>query len=166
MIIKILKFIQLSYFKLLNYCSKIFLQLLGAKIGTNFTSFFVTTITCPQNLEIGNNVWMSKDIAFYADNGIKIGNDVVIAKDVSFISTDHGFKDTTKKINEQDYQLGLKPLTIGNDVWIGEKVIILKAVTVGDGAVIGAGSVVTKDVPAYAVVAGNPARILSYRKNE
>lgn len=53
--------------------------------------------------------------------------------------------------------------SIGNDVWIGCNAVVLAGVTVGDGAVIGAGSVVTKDVPAYAVVVGNPARIMRYR---
>jgi virginiamycin A acetyltransferase len=54
-------------------------------------------------------------------------------------------------------------ITVGNDVWIARGAIILPAVTIGDGAVVGAGAVVTKDVPAYAVVAGNPAKIIRYR---
>jgi acetyltransferase-like isoleucine patch superfamily enzyme len=54
-------------------------------------------------------------------------------------------------------------INVGNDVWIGPRAIILPAVTIGDGAVVGAGAVVTKDVPAYAVVAGNPAKIIHYR---
>ena len=53
--------------------------------------------------------------------------------------------------------------TIGNDVWIGSSVVVMAGLTVGDGAVLGAGSIVTKDVPPYAIVAGNPARILRYR---
>lgn len=57
-------------------------------------------------------------------------------------------------------------VVIGNDVWIGARAIILSGVTVGDGAVIGAGAVVARDVPAYAVVAGNPARHLRYRFDE
>jgi len=56
--------------------------------------------------------------------------------------------------------------SIGNDVWIGRNVTLLKGVTIGDGAIIGACAVVTKDVPAYAIVAGNPARIIRYRFNE
>lgn len=55
------------------------------------------------------------------------------------------------------------PTTIGNDVWIGANSVILGGVTVGDGAVIGAGSVVTKNVPPYAIVYGNPARMARYR---
>ena len=57
-------------------------------------------------------------------------------------------------------------LSVGNDVWIGQRVIILPGVRIGDGVIIGAGAVVTKDVPDYAVVAGNPARIIKYRKQD
>jgi len=56
-----------------------------------------------------------------------------------------------------------RPVNIGNDVWIGRSAIILSGVNVGNGAVVGAGSVVTKDVPPYAIVAGNPARLIRYR---
>ena len=55
------------------------------------------------------------------------------------------------------------PIVIGNDVWIGAGTIVLPEVKIGDGAIIGAGAVVTHDVPAYAVVAGVPARILRYQ---
>jgi acetyltransferase-like isoleucine patch superfamily enzyme len=59
-----------------------------------------------------------------------------------------------------------EPVVIGNDVWIGTGAIILRGLSVGDGAVIGAGAVVTKDVPPYAIVAGNPARVIKYRFEE
>jgi len=57
------------------------------------------------------------------------------------------------------------PITIGNDVWIGRRVIILPGVVIGDGCVIGAGAVVTKSLPPYSVAVGNPARIVKNRKN-
>lgn len=60
----------------------------------------------------------------------------------------------------------LHPVVIGNDVWIGARVIVLGGITIGNGAVIGAGSVVTRDVPPYAVVAGVPARLIRYRFEE
>jgi len=63
---------------------------------------------------------------------------------------------------EQDKRIELLT-TVGNDVWIGANVVILPGLTIGDGAVIGAGAVVTKDVPAYAIVAGVPARVINYR---
>jgi virginiamycin A acetyltransferase len=56
--------------------------------------------------------------------------------------------------------------TIGNDVWVGAAALVLKGVTIGDGAVVAAGSVVTKDVPSYAIVAGNPARLMRFRFDE
>ena len=57
-------------------------------------------------------------------------------------------------------------MTIGNDVWIGQSTIILSGVTIGDGAIIGANSLVTKDVKPYAVVGGNPAKLIKYRFDE
>lgn len=59
-----------------------------------------------------------------------------------------------------------KPVTIGNDVWIGTRAMVLGGVTIGDGAIIGAGAIVTKDVPPFAIVAGVPARIVRYRFSE
>ena len=66
----------------------------------------------------------------------------------------------------QSYEKDHIRTIIGNDVWTGANVVVLKGVTIGDGAVIGAGSVVTKDVPPYAIVVGNPGKILRYRFNE
>lgn len=59
--------------------------------------------------------------------------------------------------------LPYKKTTIGNDVWIANRAIVLQGVNIGNGAVVGAGSVVTKDVPPYAIVAGNPAKVIRYR---
>lgn len=63
-------------------------------------------------------------------------------------------------------ELCTPPIMIQNDVWIATRSTILKGVTVGDGSIVGAGSVVTKDVPPYAIVAGNPAKVIKYRFNQ
>lgn len=72
------------------------------------------------------------------------------------------FKTKTKT----DFLRTRGPIVLGNDVWVGVRAIILSGVTIGDGAVVAAGSVVTKDVPPYAIVGGNPARIIKFRFSE
>ncbi|WP_295728103.1 CatB-related O-acetyltransferase [uncultured Muribaculum sp.] len=78
-----------------------------------------------------------------------------------FISTNNatGHRWTTKNVDFHEYV----PTKIGNDVWIGTRAIIMGGITIGDGAVVGAGAVVTKDVPPYAIVGGIPAKIIRYR---
>jgi acetyltransferase-like isoleucine patch superfamily enzyme len=81
-----------------------------------------------------------------------------------FLSRSHDWPEAKHLINRKDFQLLSKgDVVIGNDVWIGYRAIILSGVTIGDGAVIGAGAVVTKDVEPYAIVAGNPARLIRKR---
>lgn len=109
--------------------------------------------------------WKNSDI-------IEIGKFCSIASDVrifgggehntNFIST-YPFKKFFQNI-DIDPVLTAKGIThIGNDVWIGMSAIVLSGITIGDGAVVGAGSVVTKNIPPYSVVAGNPAKIIKYR---
>ena len=92
-----------------------------------------------------------------------IGNNVMMGPDVCIYVRNHAFDRTDIPMNMQGFAPE-KPVVIEDDVWIGARVIILPGVHIGTGAVIGAGAVVTKDVPDYAVVGGNPARILKMRK--
>ncbi len=92
---------------------------------------------------------------------IVIGNDTLIAQHVFIIDSYH----RTGRNELIRTQCGTKgAVKIGNDVWIGEGAKILKGVTVGDGAIIGAGSVVTKDVPPYCIAVGVPAKVIKERK--
>lgn len=107
------------------------------------------------NLEIGNNTYMNASVVQCASY-ISIGDDCAIAGEILIQDTDfHPILDA----NAQPKPIS-KPIHIGNKVWICAKATILKGVTIGDGAIIAAGAVVTKDVPAYSLVAGNPAKVV------
>lgn len=94
---------------------------------------------------------------------LHIGEDVMCAEDVLIIGGGHIYSSKDVPMRNQGC-LHKTSLTIEDDVWIGAKVIILaKNTTIGKGAIIGAGTVVTKDIPPYAIVGGNPAKILKYR---
>ena len=92
---------------------------------------------------------------------ITIGNDVQIGPKTVIRGRDHGLS-KDKLIREQPPNK--QTITIGNDVWIGANVTIIKGVNIGGGAVIGAGSVVTKDIPNYGIAVGNPAKTIKYRE--
>lgn len=94
---------------------------------------------------------------------VTIGKDVMIGPELMCYTTNHETTRTDIPMIDQGFSK-TRPITIGDDVWIGSRVIILGGVNVGNGAVIGAGSVVTHDVPPYSVVGGNPARIIKSRK--
>ena len=131
-------------------------------IGNNFSGMGMIFFYANEgSLSIGNNCGVSTNIQFGSANGkITIGNDVMIASNVVMRAANHGIG-KEQKMYMQTYDEG--QIMIEDDVWIGANVIILKNVKISKGAVIGAGSVVTKDVPSYAIAAGNPAKVLRYR---
>lgn len=94
-----------------------------------------------------------------------IGNDVMMGPDCLIYTTMHRFDRTDIPMREQGYS-PVRSVVIGDDCWIGSRVTILPGVTLGRGCVVGAGAVVTRDVPAYAVVGGVPARVLKYRDRQ
>lgn len=97
------------------------------------------------------------------DHDVTIGDDVVMGPDVVIMTVGHAYMDPHTPINQQG-GLPRRPVAIGPDVWIGTRVVILPGVNIGGGAIIGASSVVTSDVPPFAVVAGNPARVVKWRQ--
>ncbi len=94
----------------------------------------------------------------------KIGYDVLIAPNVALLSREHKFDDVNIPISLQGYQEE-KPVTIGDGAWLGRNVIVLPGVKIGTGAIVGAGSVVTKDVDDFAIVGGAPAKFIRSRKD-
>ena len=112
------------------------------------------------NIEIGDNsgIGVNANIS----NDTIIGDNVLMGQDVAIFSNTHNYEKKDFIIQEQGYETS-KPVIIENDVWIGARVIILGGVRIQTGAVIGAGSVVTKDVESYTVVTGIPARVIKYR---
>ena len=110
-------------------------------------------------IKIGDNVDMGNNSFISANNNIEIGNHVIMSSYVFITDHDHGFSDMEKSLHEQPLTQG-GYVRIGNNVFLGEKCSILRNVTIGERAVIAANSVVTKDVPAHSIVAGNPAKIV------
>ncbi len=93
----------------------------------------------------------------------EIGEDVMFASNVALVGGDHRIDFIEGPINRSGRD-EIRPIRIGNDVWIGHGAIILHGVEVGTGAVVAAGSVVTKNVEPRAIVGGNPARFIRFRK--
>jgi acetyltransferase-like isoleucine patch superfamily enzyme len=109
-------------------------------------------------IDIGNNFYLNAGCHLLGE--ISIGEDVIIGPQTVIWSRDHGIrKDSLIRLQKHTAE----PIMIGNDVWIGAHATILKGVHIGDGAIIGAGSVVVKDIPEYAIAVGNPARVVKTR---
>lgn len=95
-------------------------------------------------------------------SNIRIGADVMFGPDVLVVAQNHRYNSIETPMRLQG-NMPPYPVTIEDDVWVGARVIILPGITISKGAIIGAGAVVTKDVPSYAICAGNPARVIKYR---
>ena len=121
-----------------------------------------------ENMKIGNDVHIQFGCKFFADalGGIKIGDGCILAHEVQIMTRNHNYDSEDLKMIPYDQRYIEKPVSIGEYCWIGARVTILPGVSIGKGAVIAAGGVVTKDVPDYAVCGGNPARVLKYRNKE
>ena len=111
-------------------------------------------------LEIGDHAFIGRGVEFDLMQKISIGNHALIAPRCFITDHTHGVS-ATARIDEQQCVAG--PVVIGNDVWLGAGTVVLLGVTIGDGAVVGANSVVTKDVAPMTIVAGAPARLLGKR---
>lgn len=136
----------LEYMELLN-------QLFRGNIGEgSVVAAPLNFMACPENVKIGRNVFINSNVLFMARGGITIEDDVQIAANAQLISNNH---DPYERMI-----LTCKPVLIQKGAWIGAGATILPGVCIGKYAIVGAGSVVTKDVPDYAVAVGNPAKTI------
>jgi len=119
------------------------------------------TVWFPEGVSIGRHVSLNENVNINGFGGVSIGDWCRIAHHVSIVSEDHGFERRDMPIAHQKKIPAA--VVLEEDVWVGCGTRILKGVTIGKGAVIGANSVVTTDIPAYAVAVGVPARVIKYR---
>ena len=133
---------------------KLFSILIGQEVDEGFGLFPPFNADYGQNIKIGKNVFINSGCCFQDQGGIEIGDNTLIGQQVIMATVNHDLS-PGKRAN-----MFTAPIKIGNCVWIGAHATILPGVTVGDNSIIGAGAVVTKDVPKNAVVTGVPARII------
>lgn len=129
-------------------------ELTGDQIGENFTLFPPFSTDCGRNIVIGNDVFINAGCKFQDQGGITIGDRTLIGHNVVIATLNHSLE-VAKRGNSLP-----AAVTIGDDVWIGANATICPGVTIGNGAVIAASAVVTKDVPAKTLVGGIPAKVL------
>lgn len=132
----------------------IFRRLTGREPGESFNLFPPFYTDCGKNIHVGSRTFFNAGCKFQDQGGIYIGDDVLIGHNVVIATLNH--------LVEPAKRNGMIPKSvhISNKVWIGSNSTILPGVTIGENSIIGAGSVVTKDIPANTVYAGNPARFI------
>ena len=133
---------------------ELFSKLIGKKVDDEFRVFPPFYTDFGKNIHLGKNVFINSDCKFQDQGGINIGDDVLIGHNVVLATLNH------EENPEKRGNLCPSPIKIGNKVWIGSNATILPGVTIGDGAIIAAGAVVTKDVSEKTVVGGVPAKII------
>jgi len=112
-------------------------------------------------IDIDHDVFLGPHVVIYGHGGVVIGDHSLISMHCCILSSDHTIPPAATLIRSQPDIL--KPTSIGRDVWLSAGVKVLGGVTIGDGCVVGAGAVVTKDLPAYSIAVGIPARVIGHR---
>lgn len=126
--------------------------------------FYVDLITWlnGESIELGDEVGFNVGCYVNGFGGLIIGDRTIIGPHSMIHTANHKMDDTEKPIQTQGWLK--ETVTIGKECWIGMNTSILPGVTIGDGVVIGAGSVVTKDIPSYSIAVGNPCKVIKQRK--
>lgn len=121
------------------------------------------TITDAGNIRIGSHVYIGPGASIHGRGGVRIGDGVIFGPRLTIHSSSHNHR--APRCVPYDGGVRLGPVTVGDAVWTGDGVMLCPGVTVGRGAVIAMGSVVSRDVPPFSVVAGNPARVVAMRED-
>ncbi|SRR5258708_3020502 len=143
--------IPIHTFRILAY------KLAGVKIDKGVHFHIGTNFYDPQGVEVGEGTIIGRNVFLDGRAKLKIGNHVDIASEVMIYNSEHD-------INAEDFAATTASVEIGNHVFIGPRSIILPGVKIGQGAVVAAGAVVTKDVPEFAIVGGVPAKVIGERQ--
>ncbi|PAJ81506.1 sugar O-acetyltransferase [Burkholderia ubonensis] len=133
----------------------LFGDLIGKEVDESFLLIPPFYTAGGVDISVGRNVFVNQNCTFYDLGGLDIADDVMIGPNVSLITTGHPIEPSQRR----DFVVA-KPIVIERNVWIGAGATIIGGVTVGENSVVGAGSVVTKDVPPNTLVGGNPARVI------
>lgn len=129
-------------------------RILGKPLDSSSTVLTPFYVDYGKNTEIGKDCWIQQCCTFFGRCGIKIGNGVFIGPKCNLITINH-----LEDPEERSTTYGA-PIVLEDKVWLGINVTVLPGVTIGYGSIVGANSVVTKDVPPMTIVAGNPAHII------
>ena len=152
----------LPRFPLFNSLKSMFLRLVGAKVGKRVVYYSGVWVSTGKNLKLGDDVDVAKGVYITTKGGVSIGDRVLIGYRTQILSANHTVPEKLGRIFDAGHDC--KPVVIENDVWIGANCVICPGVNIGEGAIVGAGSVVTHDVEAFSVVGGVPGKIIKRRK--
>lgn len=134
---------------------------LSGNIGKNVAILRGAEIHCAENFYLGDMSGVGVNCYISCGDKVTIGDRVLMGPEVMIYTTNHVWDSLEKTYVGKG--LIYKPVFVHDDVWLGSRSIILQGVTIGKGATVAAGSVVTKDVPPYSVVAGVPAKVIKYK---
>lgn len=129
-----------------------FAELTGTEVPDSFRVFLPFTSDFGRNITVGEGVFINSGCRFQDQGGIVLGDGALIGHNVIITTLNHDMDPARRAIMHP------KPVVIGPHTWIGSGAIVLPGVSIGEGSIVGAGSVVTRDVPAMTVVVGSPAR--------
>lgn len=141
----------------LNFWRVGLMRLFGVKAGPHCRVPGGTDIWYPSHLTMGERVWLDVGVKLYCVDRVALGDNVIISDSAYICTAEHD-------IGDPHFKLKTAPVTIKDGAWVAAHAIVLPGVTIGKGAVVAAGAVVTRDVPPWTVVAGVPAKVVKNRE--